>query len=108
MKVFILKTNFFRKINVPTIFVVSSYNIFVRAGFCDQITTAEAKIIEVEHRETNSQGYRIIIHPSGRELHFPFDTTAEDSDEVIEEEKCLEPVPKKKDILSPQQKPSTE
>ena len=53
---------------------------------------AEAKIIEVKHRETNSQGHRIIIHPSGRELHFPFETTAEDSDDVIEEEDCLEPV----------------
>ena len=68
--------------------------------------TTEAKIIEIEHRETNSQGYRIIIHPSGRELHFPFDSTAEDNGEVIEEEECLEPVSKKKDILQP--KPNTE
>ena len=37
MKVFILKTDFFRKKNMHTLFVVSSYNIYVRAGFCDQI-----------------------------------------------------------------------
>ena len=56
----------------------------------DAIT--EAKIFEVKHRETNSQGHRMNIHPSGRELHFPFETTAEDSDDVIEEEEYLEPV----------------
>ena len=67
---------------------------------------AETKIFKIKHRNTNSQGYRIIIHPSGRELHFPFDTTAEDSGEVVDEEECLEPVSKKKDILPPN--PNTE
>ena len=65
---------------------------------CSSVSTvrhnaiADAKIIEVKNRETNSQGHRIIIYPSGKELHFSFDTTAEDSDNVIEEEECLEPV----------------
>ena len=68
--------------------------------------TTESKIIDIETREKNSQGYRIIIHPSGRELHFPFDTIAEDSGEELEEEECMEPVSKKKDILPP--KPNTE
>ena len=37
MKILILKTDFFRKKNMNTIFVGSSYDIYVLAGFCDQI-----------------------------------------------------------------------
>ena len=37
MKILILKTNVFRKKNMRTIFVISSYDIYVLAGFCDQI-----------------------------------------------------------------------
>ena len=67
--------------------------------------TTKAKIIKIEHRETNSQGYRISIHPSGRQLHYPFDTIAEDSGKESEEEEYMEPA-SKKDILP--QKPNTE
>ena len=37
MKILILKTDFFRKKNMRTIFVGSSYDIYVLEGFCDQI-----------------------------------------------------------------------
>ena len=65
---------------------------------------AETKIIKIKHRNTEDQGYKIIIQPSGRELHFPFDTTdtaAEDSNNALEKEECLEPMSNKKYRLSP-------
>ena len=45
-------------------------------------------VTSTDHKKTNSQGYRISVHPSGRKLLFPFDTITE------EEEQYLEPEPK--------------
>ena len=67
---------------------------------------ADTKIVEIKLRNTEDQGYKISIQPSGRELHFPFDTTdtaAEVSNNALEKEESLE-----KEILLQRKGPSTE
>ena len=55
----------------------------------------KAQIIKIDHKETNSRGYRISIHPSGRKLHFPFDTITEEEEEYLEPESEKGIVPQK-------------
>ena len=57
--------------------------------------TTEPRIIEIEHREPNSQGYKVRIHPSGKQIQYPFDTITEDNDKEPEEEEYMEPASKK-------------
>ena len=53
MKVFILKAIFFRKMNVFTIFVVLSNNIYVRSAVCDQIPLTPKSLTWTDKPQNN-------------------------------------------------------
>ena len=45
-----------------------------------QNAITEAEIVDTKHKEKSSQDHRVIIHPSGKGLFFPFNITAKDDD----------------------------